>query len=228
MEGDDGSPFEEGEDDGKYIDEDDKEDDFPWEMLDVGARRRRLSRFKRSLQDGTAVEPLDASTSAYISNPVVCKTLGSAMLWQSLSVDKYPVYVKDSLLNTNDDFDFGEFSDLPAKLASTNGEAFVFTFTQPGVYVFSDSRNPAKQMVIAIMGENQGCPTDTPFSPQTYSALLQVGGSMREVLEPPDWAMFFLTLAMGCVLIFVTVLIVGYIAKRDWRQKFLPKIYYQE
>ena len=98
-------------------------------------------------------------------------------MWENLSKDKYPVYVKDSLLNTNNDFDFGEFTELPTNLADGNGEAFVFTFTQPGVYVFSDSRNEAKQMVIAIMGENQRCPGDTAFLPQTYSALLKVGAS---------------------------------------------------
>lgn len=117
---------------------------------------------------------------------------------------------------------------MPDEIAKNNYESFVFTFTQPGVYVFADSRNLAKQMVISIMGENQGCPTDTPFQPQTYSALLKVGASMRPVLTPPDWGMFFLVLAAGCVLILVTVMIISYIANRDWRQKHMPKIFYQE
>ena len=38
-------------------------------------------------------------------------------------------YVKDSLLNTNSDFDFGEFTELPDTIANTGAEAFVFTFT---------------------------------------------------------------------------------------------------
>lgn len=86
---------------------------------------------------------------------MVCKTLGSAILWENLSPEKYPIYVKDSLLNTNDDFDFGEFTDLPENLAKfPKTTAFVFTFVEPGVYVFSDSRNSIKQMIIAIMGLN--------------------------------------------------------------------------
>jgi hypothetical protein len=92
-------------------------------------------------------EDPDATTTeatSYIKNPVVCKTLGSAILWENLSTERYPVYVKDSLLNTNDDFDFGEFEELPALLVDSTSEAFVFTFTQPGIFVFSDSRNPAK------------------------------------------------------------------------------------
>lgn len=103
----------------------------------------------------------------------------------------------------------------------------MFTFTQPGVYVFADSRSQVKQMIIAIMDENQDCPGDTAFQPQTYSALLKVGAYQREVLEPPNWPMFFGVLLAGCALILLTVLVISYIAKRDWRQKYLPKIYYQ-
>lgn len=94
--------------------------------------------------------------------------------------------------------------------------------------MFTDSRNKAKQMIVAIMNENQGCPGDTAFQPQTYSALLKVGASMRGVLEPPNWPMFFGVLLAGCFLILMTVLIISYIVKRDWRQKFLPRVFYQE
>lgn len=74
-------------------------------------------------------------------------------MWENLNEDKYPIYVKDSLLNTNDEFDFGEFQGLPELLkknaysgddGSKGTNSFVFTFTQPGVYVFADSRNEAK------------------------------------------------------------------------------------
>jgi len=67
--------------------------------------------------------------SRYISNPIICKTLGSAVMWENISLEKYPIYVKDSLLNTNSDFDFGEFTELPDTIANTGAEAFVFTFT---------------------------------------------------------------------------------------------------
>ena len=83
-------------------------------------------------------------------------------------------------------------------------------------------------MVIAVMGANQGCPGNTSYSPATYSALLKVGASMRTVREPPDWGQFFAILAAGCFLILLTTLIISYIVKRDWRQKYLPRIYYQD
>lgn len=115
MEGSEPLAFEKEKENGINIDEED-DTERPWEMLDENSRRRRLRKLKRALQEGAAVADnpnlsteLDPSVSAYISNPVVCKTLGSAMIWERLNKDKYPVYVKDSLLNTNADFDFGEF-----------------------------------------------------------------------------------------------------------------------
>jgi hypothetical protein len=66
------------------------------------------------------------------------------MLFENLSADKYPVYVKDSLLNTNDNFDYGEFDALSSMLSSEVVKSFVFTFDEPGIYVFADSRNTAK------------------------------------------------------------------------------------
>jgi len=111
-----------------------------------------------------------------VANPVICKTVGSAILWENLSAEKYPIYEKDSLLNTNEEFDYGEFNNLPLLLAQNDKiTSFVFTFTQTGSYVFTNSKNKAKQMIIAILGENEGCPGDSPFSPKTYSALLKVG-----------------------------------------------------
>lgn len=49
----------------------------------------------------------------FINNPVVCTVAGSAMLFDELDETKYPVYEKDSLLNTNSNFDYGDFEDLP-------------------------------------------------------------------------------------------------------------------
>jgi len=51
----------------------------------------------------------------------------------------------------------------------------VFTFTTPGIYVFGDSRNTAKLMVISVMKPDNKCPADSKFSPLTYASLLKVG-----------------------------------------------------
>ena len=93
--------------------------------------------------------------------------------------------------------------------------------------MFADSRNPAKQMVIAVMGDNRECPSDTAFSPQIYSSMLKVGAFMAEVMTPPDWYLFTFCLLSFCVLITLSTLLVGYVF-RDWTQISLPKAVYQD
>ena len=60
-----------------------------------------------------------------------------------------------------------------------------------------------------------------------YASLLKVDAFRREVLEPPDWGFFFGVIMSFAGLIIVTVLIVGYMFKRDWNQKWIPKVAYQ-
>jgi len=53
--------------------------------------------------------------------------------------------VKDSLLNQNEEnFDYGEFERLGSLLANGTISSFIFTFADPGFFVFADSRNAAK------------------------------------------------------------------------------------
>ena len=87
------------------------------------------------------------------------------MLWEDLTPENYPVYESNSLLNTNEDFDYGEFANLP-NLLEENPEkysSFVYTFDTDGIYVFSDSRVPEKQMIVAIMSDDRTCPDDVAF-----------------------------------------------------------------
>lgn len=54
----------------------------------------------------------------------------------------YPVYMKDSVLNNNKDFDYGAFEELKVEMErkvankQNTGTVFTFTFTQAGNYVF--------------------------------------------------------------------------------------------
>lgn len=104
--------------------------------------------------DGKRRLQLDANQAQYINNPVICTTSGSAMLFENLSEEKYPFYMKDSLLNTNSNFDYGAFSALPEQLQGKTNQNFVFTFEQSGIYVFGDSRDEAKLMVISVMADD--------------------------------------------------------------------------
>jgi len=163
----------------------------------------------------------------YIANPVICMQRGSAMLFENLDALTYPVYDKDSLLNTNEAFDYGEFLKLPELLADGTYTRFVWTFEDPGIYVFSDSSNPAKQIVISVMQDKMLCPANSEFSPMTYMSLLRVDAAMAEVLHPPDWVFFFGVLGSFMLLIFMSICTVGYIYKKNWHKVSNIKAEYQ-
>ena len=79
--------------------------DFPWKNSRNG-RRLQENDISASL-NATDVAEIDDEdlindeTAQYIANPVVCTTKGSAILFENIGENKYPVYVRDSLLNTN-------------------------------------------------------------------------------------------------------------------------------
>lgn len=228
--------------DGKYDDveeteeveePEDDDNEFDWEELDDSSSRRQ-SRKDRKRQRKEENEGNDRRSlqdaedgAAYITNPVICTSRGSALLFENLSAEKYPIYVKDSLLNTNDNFDYGEFDALSSMLSTDAVKSFVFTFQEPGIYVFADSRNTAKQMIIAVMGDGKACPSETDFSPQTYASLIKVGAFRREVLQPPHWWLFFGVLLAFCTLILGAVALIAYIFKKQWKSDAVPKIAYQ-
>jgi hypothetical protein len=138
-------------------------------------------------------------------------------LFENLNETTYPVYLKDSLLNTNENFDYGQFLALPGMLKNSTIDSFIFTFAEEGVYVFGDSRNMDKQTIISVMELNGKCPSATAFMPQTADSLLRVNAKRREVLLPPNWYFFFSVLVAFCLLILAFVATVGFVVKRDWR-----------
>jgi hypothetical protein len=85
------------------------------------------------------------ATTPSISSPVMCVTLGSAVLFTVNSNSKsYPIYMKDSILNTNPDFDYGQFLALQTTINQGTAaiSAFSFVFNQGGIYVFRTRCRP--------------------------------------------------------------------------------------
>jgi hypothetical protein len=75
-------------------------------------------------------------------NPAVCLIAGESVLFD-VSNRQYPVYLKDSLLNTNPQFDYSAFRQLSALAAtSVTVSSFAFTFSSAGewssaVYIYT-------------------------------------------------------------------------------------------
>lgn len=76
----------------------------------------------------------------------------------SISPSNIPVYQKDSLFNTNPNFDYGLFDDLKTRVinAGLDIDTFLFTFTEDGTYVFSDFAAP--QLYQTIVKVSAECP----------------------------------------------------------------------
>ena len=74
-----------------------------------------------------------------MNSAIIC-TLPNNPVSFSVSSEHFPVYMKDSLYNTNSDFDSGVFDLLENKILRSNMSisTFINSFMQEGVYVFGD------------------------------------------------------------------------------------------
>lgn len=205
----------------------------PPATLGLPKRRLHSQSFKQGdVEDGRRLQGTGSSASTNnnsknkntmkaVKNPVVCLTAGSALLFEGLSARHHPVYRKNSLLNSNDNFDFGAFLKLSAELKDGRSSAtsFVFTFAEAGIYVFRDSENSAKETVVAVMGGGGACPSGLIYESKSSATLLRAGASVSDDLAlTPDWT-FFLASCIGfLVLIVMTAVIVSYVYNKNWDQ----------
>lgn len=174
---------------------------------------------------------LAASTpTGSISSPVICINSGTSLMFDIDSANKrYPVYQKDNLLNSNSNFDYGEFIQLGEAVDNgTTVENFVFTFSTRGIYVFSDSISTTQFMILGVMGSNEKCPNQDEYAtPTTLAALQQIGVQQEdEIYYEPNW-FFVLGLVGGLIAIIIGVVaVVYYFSKKTWNSRFYPRVQY--
>ena len=75
--------------------------------------------------------------------------------------ERFPVYVEQSLINSNDDFDFGGFRLVQEELELLQSQSrlFVFKFENPGTYTFQMSDNPNNVFFVSVQPEGTQCPS---------------------------------------------------------------------
>lgn len=89
----------------------------------------------------------------------MCLEIGETMVFTIDDYNHYPVYVKDSILNSNTNFDYGPFVDLATKILAkqANGETgsvmFAFTFKESGNYVFKDKTNTENYFFVVVASD---------------------------------------------------------------------------
>lgn len=169
------------------------------------------------------------ASTGFISNPVICVLRGDSLLFDvNSSTKSYPVYVTNSLLNTNPSFDYGGFLDLATAVNSgTTIRQFIYQFNTAGVYVFQNSINTSQQMVVAVMGSSSKCPDASEFiSPTSMKSLLLVGAAESDVIYEPNW-LFIISLIVGIMILIGFMIGVYYYLRRSWLTKVRRNIKYR-
>jgi hypothetical protein len=106
---------------------------------------------------GRRLQDSDSPNSSEIDNPVICINKGETIIFSIPNDENYPVYLKDSLVNTNNGFDYGAFDELEREIDSgtTTISTFAFTFIDDGIYDFADNADKDRHMIIAVMGGSE-------------------------------------------------------------------------
>ena len=161
--------------------------------------------------------------------PIVCISVGDNVVFELGEMNgrkSYPVYVKDSLLNTNPAFDYGKFRELKSvmqnsELAPSKG-LFSFAFRETGIYVFATSVDADDRTIIKVTSSDEQCPDNIGRGAfhSTSSGNLVASG-VRETQDPllsPNWSL--IGALIGGLLAFVLLLmggIYGY-RKKAWSE----------
>jgi hypothetical protein len=182
---------------------------------------------RRNLYDGAKHRWLASSGS--ITNPVVCISAGDILMFDvSTPLLSYPVYVSNSLLNTNSAFDYGSFLSLATDIAAgTTYTYFMFQFTTSGLYVFENSVDSSQQMVVGVMGSGQKCPDSSEYiSPISMKSMLLIGAAEASVVYEPDW-IFIAGLLVGIMILIGFLIGVYYYLRRQWGIKYRRNVKYR-
>lgn len=137
-----------------------------------------------------------------ISNPVLCLAAGSVILFDVDPVEgRYPVYLKDSILNSNQDFDRAPFDQLASLVANgVQVRTWAHEFAEAGVYVFADSKDKSKLTVVAVKGEGETCKDpDANIQSLTAESLSAIGIESQEKAVQPNW-----TFIVGAFVVLIT------------------------
>ena len=166
-----------------------------------------------------------------IINPVVCLKLGESMLFTVTPPDHYPVYLQKSLLNSNTNFDYSQFVVLGENIAAgDNIQAFAFTFTTPGVYVFSDHTDTEQEIIVGVMNTSQQCPFNgANVQPRSASALYLLGTKLDSNLTlSVDWYVVYSTMGILVLAIIIFSGIFYYYTLLVWNAPPMKRVIYRE
>ncbi|CDJ50021.1 hypothetical protein EBH_0073680 [Eimeria brunetti] len=166
--------------------------------------------------------------------PVQCLQLYDTVAWW-VGGQVYPVFLKDSLLNTNSAIDISTFLQLASAVGSNNGsrsskakkgvasnlEYFVYTFSVEGVFAFGTNEDNSPQAIFSVLGEGVQCPPGTRYPEATTdSSLAHLRVQLQqEVNVEPDLTIFLLTFACLLVVLVVLLMSISEARRRQYKKR---------
>ena len=188
--------------------------------VEIGASGKFESNYQPTLITG---QKRRLTTEKTLYNPIYCLEYGDTMVFSIQSSTAYPIYLKDSLLNTNPSFDYSPFTELKQLIedGGQNLTSFAYTFTDTGRFVFAINDNQDSLIIITVKESTEKC--ETPYlRERTLNTLSKAGLYQSSNLnEESSWVDFFF---LVCVLIiFIAIITLASVLKRRNMKKLMQK-----
>ena len=195
--------------------------DVPAAVFHAVMKKLNMSSNARRLQD----TPRLSMDSPEVGRPLLCVRLGEGVLFDVEGVKSYPVYLKDSLLNTNPNFDYGSFRRLRQAVQNdTNVSTFVFTFKEPGVYHFANSQKRSQRMVVKVLEGGSDCPSSASIQSSNSDNLQQLGARKSgDIVIELNWPAIIALLLIFFLSILSLIGLILYFQRRAWNQTMREK-----
>ena len=174
---------------------------------------------------------LATTTSTEISNPVICVHEGDSAVFEVDGGGHYPVYQKDSLLNSNPNFDYGAFKALAESVAAQMSvgdqtpQYFGYTFTTAGRYFFTDSINTETTLVVSVTKGSEQCASENAFlQPRTSSSLSVFGLALSSsIMLEPDYVMLAIIICAFLLSLGMLLVLMKVVTEHMWKTKDAPQ-----
>jgi hypothetical protein len=122
---------------------------------------------------------------------------------------QYPRYFKDSILNTNEDFDYGPFKKLEDMIINQNitVQTFSFIFKDDGIFVFENAAS-GTITIIAVVKKSQTCSNSyngISASMVTPESLAEIGVKSYNKEIDPNWHFIIGTFVIIHIIVYLVI-----------------------
>ena len=194
--------------------------EFITSMLNSNRSSAEITEFSGGGTTRSLLQSSQTTEPTGVTSPQLCLQKGEMVVWDisDPSREHFPVYLKESLLNSNNLFDFGAFRQLRDLMASNiEMRTFGFTFNDPGTYVFADNAVRSRITVVTVLDTNEQCPSSSSVRTISTNNLVTVGTTARnDILLSPDWLLISILLVGMVLLLSGTVAAMYYFRKNRW------------